>query len=261
MAETIRLMTKVGPRLLVGIGPGAVIAAGVASPRVVEAALYLRATKVEESRDVAPIWHSLNLVVLDSPLTFGRSRLETLQAAVPELFKLDARSIPMVWRRRMYPQRDFGRAFAAAVGASTVEQLGDGVRAATLLKQNSLKGLTRGHCAFASAAKKRIANRPRCILGRTKRKLKTRQKKKPWKNRKLLLPRLSSRAPLLLPRLSSRVFVLSTSVPVLFGLPQSLLQLCCVVEVLAHRMCTLKGRLSIRVVCSSRRPQVPRCFV
>ena len=122
VAEATRLMTRLAPRLLVGVGLGAVIAAGVASPRVVEAALFSRAAELGESKEVAPVWHGLYLVIIDSPLTFRKSRMDTLQIAVPEVPKSDSRGILIVWRRRMYPQKDFGRAFAVAVGASEVDQ-------------------------------------------------------------------------------------------------------------------------------------------
>ncbi|MAB81808.1 MAG: hypothetical protein CMJ24_00005, partial [Phycisphaerae bacterium] len=159
VVETVRLMTRVGPRVLAGIGPGAVVAAGVASPRVVETAFFARAAKAEEAKEIAPVWHNLRAVILDMPSTFGRSRLDNLRIAVPELFQVDKRGVPMLFRKRQYPHRDFGNAFASAVAASEVDLIGEGISVQALCQQTSHLNLTRGHCACGRPA----LILPRCL--------------------------------------------------------------------------------------------------
>ncbi len=81
--SVLREAARLGAQLIVGDGQGAVAAAALARPRVVEAGLCSRSVQSDEGSMFSRAWHTIRAVVINAPKLYGSLRAERIFEAVP----------------------------------------------------------------------------------------------------------------------------------------------------------------------------------
>ena len=104
-----------GGKVIVGLGQGAVIAAGMAHPLVADLALASKNVSAVDSLKIARAWSGIRLVALAVPwILKGIAEIDELVAAVPELFEEvpeGTPSLPTVALQYNHAMRRFGDDF------------------------------------------------------------------------------------------------------------------------------------------------------
>ena len=83
--SALREAGRVGAALIAGEGQGAIIAASLSRPRLVEAALAARQVQDDEATMFSEAWHGVRAILCQAPRVHVTTRIEQLQEAIPEI--------------------------------------------------------------------------------------------------------------------------------------------------------------------------------
>ena len=156
VCSALRESARAGAQLIVGDGQGAIIAAALARPRIVEAALIARSTQADEGSMFSAAWHAIRVIVCNAPKLYGSARVERLFEALPTAGGASAarRGIPPdVVVKPLAGPSQFAAAFAAKLSLLQVEHVGEVLMPALLSKLSFRFGQqSTGTCACGRRA-------------------------------------------------------------------------------------------------------------
>jgi len=126
--SALREAARVGAHLIIEEGQGAVVAAALARPRVVEHALFSRSIQADEGASFSAAWHNIRAVASYGPRLFGVAKAERLFEAYPALLETAQPGEEFHPTAVILPDRGptlFAATFAARMSLSTAKHLGE----------------------------------------------------------------------------------------------------------------------------------------